>query len=171
MSSRTANIKKIQIKDYPKYYVNRDGDVFSTWKGKMNKLSAYKDKSGYPGVRLFKESKEGKMFRVHRIVADTFLGHEPGKQIDHIDGDKANNNVDNLRWVTQKENLLKKYREDGHKIHFSIPIKQYSLDGKFIDRYPSILDAVKSLGKKNSGWLTECCRLNKPAYGFIWKYE
>ena len=45
------------------------------------------------------------MFRVHRLVAAAFIPNPENKPcIDHIDGDRANNHADNLRWVTVKEN-------------------------------------------------------------------
>lgn len=47
---------------------------------------------------------DGKVRLVHKLVAKAFLGDADGKQVDHIDGDKTNNSVDNLRYVTASEN-------------------------------------------------------------------
>ena len=71
-------------------------------KGKYKKQSYGKDK--YLFVCLSKENKH-KSLPVHRLIAKTFIPNPNNKpQIDHIDGDKTNNRVDNLRWCTAKEN-------------------------------------------------------------------
>ena len=71
--------------------------------GRERKLTPYKD--GYLRVNL---SKDGKALRctIHRLVAQTFLENTDNKEtVNHIDGNKTNNNVDNLEWATRSENL------------------------------------------------------------------
>lgn len=73
------------------------------------------DGSNNEGYRVIGFSKDGKsrLFKVSQLVAMAFLGHTPNGNtlvVDHIDGDRANDNVDNLRIVTQRENLSKCYR-------------------------------------------------------------
>lgn len=161
-----------QISNYPKYFITEDAKIFSTFKGGLKELKPYKSRDGYLLIRLFKESKQGKMFSLHRLVVESFIGNKPGElyQIDHIDNDKSNNSVSNLRWITQKENLLKKYNEDGYKIHFAIPTIQKTMDGTFIKMYPSALDAAKELGF-DSSCISKVCKgiLNKHK-GFKWEY-
>lgn len=68
------------------------------------------DASGYPIVGLSKD-KKSKTRNIHQLVAEAFLDHTPcgyDLVIDHIDDDKANNNLENLRVVTQRTNLLKR---------------------------------------------------------------
>lgn len=61
-------------------------------------------RNGYPSVRLCKEGKITNLL-VHRIVADSFIGIIPIKyQVNHKDGNKKNNNVENLEIITSKEN-------------------------------------------------------------------
>jgi len=60
------------------------------------------DNFGYPSISLWKDGKR-KTKRIHRIEADSFLG-ESSLHIDHIDGDKTNNNLSNLEYVTNREN-------------------------------------------------------------------
>jgi len=61
-------------------------------------------KRGYLTVSLSKENKRSNPF-VHKLVAEAFIGQRPtGKQIDHIDGDKRNNILPNLHYVTAKQN-------------------------------------------------------------------
>ena len=59
----------------------------------------------YTQVTLFKDGKQ-KSFRIHRLVALAFLKRVKGcNHVDHINGDKLDNRVNNLRWVTQSENI------------------------------------------------------------------
>ena len=68
-------------------------------------LSQSKDTKGYPHTYLYKDSKQHTI-KVHRLVAESFLGLRPlNYQIDHIDGDKENNTLLNLEYVTGKENM------------------------------------------------------------------
>ena len=68
-------------------------------------LKPNKTKYGYLNVRLCKDSRT-KDFKVHRLVALAFIPNPENKpQIDHINADKTNNTVNNLRWVTCKENI------------------------------------------------------------------
>lgn len=59
---------------------------------------------GYMYVRLWDGEKYNQRY-VHRLVLESFVGIEDGKQADHIDHDKSNNKLSNLRWVTAKENM------------------------------------------------------------------
>ena len=61
-------------------------------------------------VKLYKDTKK-KMFRVHRLVAIHFLSNPNNKkEVNHKDGNKTNNHVDNLEWVTCKENIQHAYK-------------------------------------------------------------
>lgn len=71
---------------------------------------------GYLGVSFSKDGIMRKRY-VHQVVAQSFLGHEIdgfNKVIDHIDGDRGNNNVDNLRIVSNRDNNSSCYRDDRH---------------------------------------------------------
>ena len=71
---------------------------------KGNIKISQKQNSGYLIVHLYKDGKR-KALLVHRIVAETFLTNSNHKkEVNHINGDKNNNRVDNLEWVTPKEN-------------------------------------------------------------------
>jgi hypothetical protein len=69
----------------------------------------------YPSVLLSVKGKH-KTLRIHRIVAKAFLPKKEGRDhINHINGNKQDNRVDNLEWVTQAENNLHSYRVLGKK--------------------------------------------------------
>lgn len=68
-------------------------------------LKPNKTKYGYLIVEL-RKNKKPKSFLVHRLVAITFIPNSENKpEVDHINADKTNNSVNNLRWVTAKENV------------------------------------------------------------------
>lgn len=102
------------MKDIPGYEglykIDECGNVYSfhisnRHTTKNNTLSQWKNTSGYCYVRLSK-NKEHKAFPVHRLVAMTYISIPNEKlDINHIDGDKTNNNVSNLEWCTHKENM------------------------------------------------------------------
>ena len=100
------------IKDYEKYEITEDGKVINTETGRILKPEMIWD--GYERVTL---SKDGvtKRFRVHRLVAEAFIPNDdPCKdQVNHKDGDRKNNSVDNLEWVTCKENIRHGKRSYG----------------------------------------------------------
>lgn len=90
------------------YYVTEDGHV---WSGKTNKfLSEHDDKNGYKKVRmscLDLEPGKTHTFSVHRLVLENFNPIEGMEkfQVNHKDGNKANNSLSNLEWVTCIENI------------------------------------------------------------------
>ena len=67
--------------------------------------STYKDKQGYERVGIYFNNKDNS-FRVHNLVMNAFYGEKPfdKAEINHIDGDKMNNKLENLEWCTAKEN-------------------------------------------------------------------
>ena len=65
--------------------------------------------TGYKKVELYKDGKR-KSFKVHRLVAIAFIPNPDNKpEVNHIDGNKINNNIDNLEWVTSSENTIHAY--------------------------------------------------------------
>ena len=82
------------------YSVSNDGYVMNEKTGRI--LIPQDDRRGYARVDLY-----GKHKKIHYLVASRWLPAptEEGLVIDHIDGDRMNNKVENLRWVTQKVNM------------------------------------------------------------------
>ena len=93
------------IKDWEKYYeISNFGNVRNIKTRKL--LTGDINNCGYHRVCLYHNNKKKKYFR-HRLVAEHFLEKVKDKNfVNHIDGNKANNNVNNLEWVTRKENMV-----------------------------------------------------------------
>ncbi len=91
-----------------KYQVSNLGNIKSlsyNHSGKERILKPYKKESGYLYIDLFAKGKR-KTYRVSRLVALAFIDNPEGKrEVDHINTIKDDNRVENLRWVTRKENM------------------------------------------------------------------
>ena len=95
-----------QIPSYEKYFATKEGRIFSKWSKDYKELKLTKSCYGYLVVDLCNSDKKiHKQFRVHRVIYNTFVGDIPKDFcIDHIDGDKINNNIENLRLCTNRQN-------------------------------------------------------------------
>ena len=135
-------------------------------KGNLNK------KTGYYEKLLFKDGKLIKGGGIHKFIYEAFKGKMPkDSEIDHIDGDKSNNAIWNLRLVSHQKNM----EYNGYKVN------QYKFDGEFLKEYPSAAEASRQTGIKSSSILDVCNNkigkhkdgrtyLHRTAGGFIWKF-
>ena len=111
-----------EIKGYEgKYIVSNYGEVISLPRLKQNNteeqyvepkelLRYVNPKNGYVYVYLCNNGRN-KNARLHRLVAETFIPNPENKpQVNHIDGDKTNNKINNLEWCNQSENEKHAYR-------------------------------------------------------------
>ena len=91
------------IQGYDDYIIDTDGNIFSFKLDRM--LIKTISTKGYHMVTLNKDGYK-KSYPTHRLVAMTFLPNPDNKpQVNHIDGNKANNSLSNLEWVTGSENV------------------------------------------------------------------
>lgn len=173
------------IKGFKSYQISNTGLI-----KRANKILSPFNNQGYLRILLHEGDKHQKKL-VHRLVAEAFIPNPDNKpQINHIDLDKKNNHVDNLEWVTNKENVAhaikhiperrKQLKQDMSKIgkkhgrqngiNSSKPINQYDLEGKLINTFESARDAHRQLGYSYKV-ISKCCNGNSKTYkGFIWKF-
>ena len=104
----------MNITGYDDYLIFNDGGVFSI---KTNIfLKTYKDKYGYLKVILYKNGK-GKNLKIHRLIALHYIPNPENKLcIDHIDRNRTNNNITNLRWATISENQINRTYTKNNKL-------------------------------------------------------
>lgn len=182
------------IQDYPNYQVSNYGNIKSkerfTNVGIKNQkqcfrkerlLKQQKDHQGYMQVILYNE-KGYKHFKVHRLVANAFLENKYNKPtIDHIDRNKENNNINNLRYADYREQIenrdinIELIKENMRKLgkkglgNRKQKIKQYDLDGNFIKEWTSTREASRSLNISETS-ISNCVNGNSSnAGGFVWK--
>jgi hypothetical protein len=96
------------------YAVDENGNVFSLKFSKCKKLNLILNNRGYYVVNLLRDGKR-KMHTVHRLVAMIFLeNYSEDLQIDHINGDRLNNKLENLRIVTHQQNQWNRTKAKGY---------------------------------------------------------
>ena len=152
-------------------------------KGRLSKLRT--DKNGYK-ILTFSKKDVRKTIKIHRVVAIAFIPNPENKpQVNHKNGIKSDNRVENLEWVTGSENVIHGFkvlkrknpkwgRGRFGKLHAkSRPIIQYNMNGDFIKEWESMNIACLVLGiNGGTGGISSCCRgVSKKAYGFKWKYK
>ena len=91
-----------KVKNYNNYSVNENGEVRNDISGKIKSTLVFK-RTGYCYVDLSKNNKSKRML-IHRLVAEAFIPNPENKPtVDHADGNRKNNRIDNLRWATYSE--------------------------------------------------------------------
>lgn len=170
-----------RIKSVERFYYCSRNKSNSLFKERI-KIGSF-DKDGYLSYGLSKGGKV-KRFRGHRIVAFAFIPNPENKpQVNHKNGIKTDNRVDNLEWVTASENEihahdlgLKKMRRKwlvfyGLECLTSKKVSQFTKDGILIRSYPSCKEAEKQTGFTDSG-ISACARGEiKTFHKYIWKYD
>ncbi len=92
------------IEGFSKYLIYENGDVYSKIKKKIMKQCMCK--RGYCYIKILNDNGNRKNMKIHRLVAIAYIPNPENKpQVDHIDQNKSNNNVSNLRWATKCENM------------------------------------------------------------------
>lgn len=137
----------------------------------------------YKVVTLYK-NKQRKRFYIHRLVAFSFIENKENKpMVNHIDGNKLNNNVSNLEWCTCQENNKHAFLKGLNKGSYGMLGKtgklnkkskivlQYDLDGNFIKEWYGLSEIERKLNISSTN-IWACCKgKRKKSKGYIWKYK
>lgn len=175
-----------EIKGFPGYLVDKTGNVYSknyNHTGKIKKLKPTMQNTGYVRVALCKDDSI-KYKLIHRLVAESFIPNPENKsEINHKNGIKTDNRVENLEWATRSENqkhayqilkayhapapLLNKFGKDNPKSKIVLQIS----NGKIIASFYGGTEAQRKTGISQSN-ISECCN-GKRLYagGYQWKYK
>lgn len=145
------------------------------------------------GYYVYGLRKNGKleMKLLHRLIGEHFLENKNKFTcINHIDGNKLNNRIDNLEWCTYKHNIKEAFRlglntytyqknfqhnywkgKYGKDHNCSKCVLQYDLNNVFIKKWDSITDASKKTNINYYSISNNCRGKQKSAGGFIWKFK
>jgi hypothetical protein len=165
----------VLIKEFELYDLSLDGRIYSFKTKKYMALSI--QKSGYVCVRLCQNYKK-KTFRIHRLLATYFiLNPENKKEINHIDGNKLNNSLNNLEWVTKSENQIHARKLGLIKKNFGVnhfaskKVLQMTKDNALVKMWDSVADAARFFNC-NPDIINRVCRgERKTCKKYVWKYK
>lgn len=138
-----------QIEGYPKYSINEKGEVKSSISGKI--LKPRTAGKGYLCYNLYGENGPSNKY-IHRLVAKAFLPNPNNLPfVDHIDGDKQNNHLSNLRWTTNYQNL-KYYGFDKLKRHSieGVGVGVMAVNGDVTLKFETKSDLLRHFGYKTN---------------------
>lgn len=110
-------MKALEIKDFSGYYITDTGFVYcrNNKLGRFRKMHPPKTHVGYFQVGLTKNHKRY-FFGVHRLVAEAFIPNPQNKPcVNHRNGIRYDNRMENLEWVTYSENMKHAYSVLNHK--------------------------------------------------------
>lgn len=178
------------IEEFPNYAISSNGKIKSLSRTvccKLNpdrnydrrfinsKIRNYNEKElktvslfGYKCVILLDSEGKKRCLRIHRLLYEAFIGNVPkGMVIDHIDGDKENNTLSNLRCVTSQEN-----RNNPNTIKYSYKaVEQLDKDTlEILNKFDSCKSAALALGISNCHIGSVCNGKRKTAGGFKWRW-
>lgn len=124
------------IRDFPDYEINKNGDVRNIHTKRLIGLNP--NQNGYLVVNLYKNKKPYRRM-VHILVATQYIPNPENKPIvNHIDENRTHNSVDNLEWVTAKENAVHGTRGEKISSRRAKPLNEYDIYGKYIRTWVSV---------------------------------
>lgn len=181
-SYRVSNLGKVKSIDRT---INVNG-IYRFVKGRV--LKTQLSKTGYEKVVLHSKNKAETLL-VHRLVALAFIpNHNQSFEIDHIDGVKTNNKLENLEWVSRSVNIKRAFNNGlkgvgANQRNFikelgkssNKELVQLSIDGNYIKTWHSLTEASKSLNINPSSISMVCnqsgLHTRYKAGGYKWKYK
>ena len=173
--------KTAKIPNFPNYYITSNGKLYrrDLRTGRIKKVNTTLDHGSYERTTLYKN---GKTFNksIHRLVAEAFIPNPENKpQVNHKNGDRTDNCIENLEWVTSRENIQYSYnilhRKGSRYKKFGIksPTAKVILQiqkGQIISKFYGASEAERITGISGADIWRCCNNKRNHAGGFQWQY-
>lgn len=163
--------KKIYVDgEVTRYSISSDGQVRNDERGNFLKPALC---HGYLAVRLAITPQRAARRLVHRLVAEHFIPNPENKPyVNHIDGIKHHNYIDNLEWVTPSENSKHAYESGLRDVSYlTKAVRQYSLEGKWLMTFESMTEAAFETDCDQSK-ISEVCNGSRKSTGmYQWRFD
>ena len=156
------NMKTLSLSDYT---ITKNGEIINNRNGK--KVKPQPNGKGYLRVSI-----GGKLQFVHRLVAEKYIPNPENKPyVNHKDGVRYHNNVENLEWVTPSENTKHAVETGLLGLQKRRAVRQYNLQGEWLMSFDSATEAARQTGAQQTK-ITDCCNGNRRTAGeYQWRYE
>lgn len=157
-------IGKINGNDFSQYYMSRDGSTIINKNNKYKEITFSDNSSGYKCAKLYTKNDDRKPFNllVHKIINQVLKNGDYNDIIDHKDGNKLNNYLNNLEVVTRKINTTRAIGKSVRQINIKT--------GETIKIYSSYSEACSELNVKHRQNIARACtKEQKTAYGYHWE--
>jgi len=163
------------LEGFSKYKFSKDGICKSYFQKEPKIMKPYEDDDGYFSFYLKSDKGKGCKLRRSRIIATIFIENPYNlPQVDHINRERSDDRVENLKWVSVSENI----KNRGEFKKRNKPILQYDIDGNIIKNFYNFNEVVDYLNENNLKFSKNKLKnhlkednINKtPLYGYIWIY-
>ncbi len=149
------------------YSVSDKGEVRNDVR---NRLMTLQNQNGYLHCSI-RVNKKPKRCRVHRLVAQAFIENPDNKPfVNHIDGNRTNNAVENLEWTTAAENAQHAVDAGLRQHGNNRPVIQYSMSGERMMTFQSITEAAEETGSRANKIVLCCQRKRRSTNDYQWRY-
>ena len=155
-----------QVKDFPLYRISPDGRLYSDWNKQLRSLS---DNDGYKRIELCYQGKK-RNTSIHQLIAQHYYENPLSKKkVNHKNGERGDNRLENLEWNTQCENV--QHAHDTGLNKGSKPVIQYDKNGNEVARYKSAAEASNQTNTSSGMISNVCLKKSTIAGGYIWRFE